>query len=62
MVATHDSTKTVSHNTDGSGKTSAWGAANIANYSIGNKTFIMFGINDAGTANQTAANDKIFAE
>jgi PKD repeat protein len=49
MVATHDPTKTVNHNIDGSGEYSSWGLANFATHP-GNpyplNVYILFGMND----------------
>jgi len=49
MVATHDPNASVYRNTDGSGKTSIWGLANVAThplYGVPRKSFTLFGAND----------------
>jgi PKD repeat protein len=49
MVATHDPTKTVDHNTDGSGRYSSWGLANFATHPgnpFPSEVYILFGMND----------------
>ena len=49
MVATHYPTKTVNHNTDGSGRYSSWGLANFASHPgnpFPSKVYILFGMND----------------
>jgi PKD repeat protein len=49
MVATHDPTKTVDHNTDGSGMYSSWGLAHFATHPgnpFPSEVYILFGMND----------------